>query len=149
MIEISRAGVKDHGMVTALLFQYAEEQGLRQGLDRDRWEGVLAGLLDSDAWLFLLAADGDGEPVGIAVMNWSLTLFGSSVDGRIVALMVDRSRRGEGVGGMLMEELLAASRRRGCREVEVAVNAGDDVEAFYRKFLPDDCRTMLGWYCSD
>lgn len=148
-LEINRAGVKDHGLVTRLLLEFARVEGIEAEVDRDRWEGVLAGLLDSDGWLFLLATDEEGEAVGLAAVNWYLTLYGSSVDGRIVAMIVDEDYRRQGVGTQLMEEVLAASRRRGCREMEVALRRSDEMASFYRQFEPGSIQELLIWDCGD
>ena len=67
MVEIARAGVKDHGVVTALLVEFARHQGWTPEVDRDRWDGVIAQLLNSVGWLFLLAME-DGEPAGLAAV---------------------------------------------------------------------------------
>jgi GNAT superfamily N-acetyltransferase len=148
MVEIQRAGVKDHGNVTALLLQFVKAQGLELGTDRDRWERVVADLLDSDGWLFLLAFDGE-EPAGLAVVHWFLTLYGSTVDGRLLAVVVEEGHRGTGVGTLLVEEVLRASRRRGCSELEVEVQRGDAIADFLRKFTPDREKMLLSWDCGD
>ncbi|MHB8895153.1 MAG: GNAT family N-acetyltransferase [Candidatus Geothermincolia bacterium] len=146
MLEIQRAGVKDHGTVTALLLEFARGQGLRPEEDIDRWERVVAELLDSDGWLFLLALD-DEEAVGLAAINWFLTLYGSTVDGRLIAIVVDGEHRRRGVGTRLMEDALAAARRRGCSELVVSVGIGDEIEKFYRKVAPMGEQKLLTWRC--
>jgi GNAT superfamily N-acetyltransferase len=148
MVDIQRAGVKDHGNVTGLLLKFVRSQGLELGTDRDRWERIVADLLDSDGWLFLLAFDGD-EPVGLAAVNWYLTLYGSTVDGRLLAVIVEEDNRGTGVGTMLVEEVLRAARRRGCTELEVELRKDDAFAEFLRKFAPDSEKMVLSWICSD
>jgi len=148
MVDIQRAGVKDHGIVTALLLEFARTQGRPPEADLDRWERVVAELLNSDGWLFLLAFEGD-EPVGLAAVNWFLTLYGSSVDGRLIAIVVEGEHRRRGIGTKLMEDLLAAARRRGCSELEVSVGQGDAIEQFYRKFAPRSEHLLLTWKCHE
>lgn len=144
MVEIQRAGVKDHGMVTELLVEFENAVGNEPHADRDRWERVVAELLDSDRWLFLLALE-DSEPVGLAVVNWFLTLFASSADARLVAVVVEPERRGAGVGTALMKEALSAARRRGCRVLEVSAENSDGAIEFFRRFEPGTERVLLVW----
>jgi ribosomal protein S18 acetylase RimI-like enzyme len=144
VLEIERAGVKDHGVVTALLINFARSEGWTPEVDRDRWDRVIAELLHSDKWLFLQAMD-DGEPVGLAVVNFSLTLYGSREQARMTALIVDEEFRRRGVGGRLMEEVLASVRRRGCRELEVNVAPDENILGFYKRFNYTGQRTLLTW----
>ncbi len=145
MIEIDRAGVKDHGIVTGLLLNFFDAQGWKPEVDRDRWDRVLAELLNSDGWLFLIARE-DGEPVGLAAVNWYLTLYSSREKGRLSALFVDEESRRQGIGTELMDSVLGAARRRGCRELETTVNPGDaSTIAFYHKFEPSTELKVLTW----
>lgn len=147
MLEIQRAGVKDHGVVTGLLLEFADSQGWRPEVDSDRWERVMAELLDSDGWLFLLASNA-GEPVGLAAVKLYLTLYGSRQQARLMALVVSAAHRRHGIGTGLMESAMAAARRRGCRELEASMDAGDEsLEAFYRRFGGGRERKLMIWPC--
>ncbi|HEY5502046.1 MAG TPA: GNAT family N-acetyltransferase [Candidatus Anoxymicrobiaceae bacterium] len=149
MAEISRAGVKDHGVVTKLLIDIARLEDWHPEVDRDRWDGIIAQLLDSDRWLFLLAHEED-EPVGLAVANWSITLKGGRDQGRMMALIVEEGSRRRGVGTRLMEETLGAARRRGCRAFEVSAETADEsVAAFYRRFGSFQEKTLFEWPCAE
>lgn len=148
MVEIERAGVKDHGVVTALLINFARGEGWTPEVDRDSWDRVIAELLDSDRWLFLLAWS-DDEPVGLAAVNLTLTLYGSREQARLNALIVDEAFRCTGIGGRLMEEVLASMRRRGCRELEVSLATDEDVLGFYAKFDFTGRRLLLTWECGE
>ena len=149
MVEIARAGVKDHGVVTALLVEFARHQGWTPEVDRDRWDGVIAQLLNSDGWLFLLAME-DGEPAGLAAVNWFLTLYGSREQGRLMALIVEEKRQKRGTGTRLMEEVLSLARRRGCRALEVCVDPSDEAIArFYKKFDYAREQRLLIWPCGE
>jgi len=148
VIEITRASVKDHGIVTGLLLDYMREVELRPEADRDRWDRIIAELLNSDGWLFLLARD-EEDPVGLAVVNFFLSLYGSWAQGRISALIVDEQHRHEGIGTRLMEDMLAAARRRGCRELEASVAQGSPEEAFYTGFGYNAERRLLLWPCRE
>lgn len=147
MAETQRASVKDHGVVTALLIEFARHQGWTPEVDRDRWDRVVAELLDSDKWVFLLATE-DGEPVGLAAVYWFLTLYGSREQGRLMALVVDEDHRGRGIGSLLMQDVLNAARRRECREIEVSVEPADEsAMRFYAKFQYAGERRLLSWPC--
>ena len=149
MLQIERAGVKDHGVVTSLLLDFSATQGWKPEVDRDRWDRVLAELLNSDSWFFLLALE-DGEPVGLAAANWFLTLYGSREQVRLVALMVDVEHRRRGVGTLLMESVVGAARRRGCRELEAAVDPSEEgLVSFYRRFTRPGERLLLSWPCEE
>lgn len=148
MVEIDRAGVKDHGVVTALLMNFARSEGWTPEVDRDRWDRVIAELLDSDGWLFFIARS-DGEPVGLAAVNLNLTLYGSREQARLTALIVEDTHRRCGFGGALMEEVLAWVRRRGCRELEVSLAPDEGVLDFYSRFEFTGRRTLLTWDCAD
>lgn len=147
MLEIERAGVKDHGIVTGLLTEFGRSQGIVPEVDHDRWEQVIAELLSSQGWLFELALD-DGEPVGIAAVNFSLSLFGSGEDARLAALIIREGHRRCGFGTELMRSVMAAVRRRGCREFQIVVSPDDEaLAAFYGRFGFADGRTQLSWRC--
>lgn len=147
MADIDRAGVKDHGIVTALLLNFARTQGWTPEVDRDRWDRVVAELLNSDSWLFLVAHL-EGEPVGLAVATFSLALYGSREQARVNALIVEEAYRRQGVGSELFETVLAAVRRRGCRELEVTVGPGEEeIIDFYRRFGFEGERRLLTWPC--
>ncbi len=147
MLEIQRAGVKDHGVVTGLLLEFSESQGWKPEVDRDRWDRVMAELLNSDGWLFLLASN-EGEPVGLAAVKLYLTLYGSRQQARLMAMIVSSEHRRHGIGTSLMEHAMAAARRRGCRELEVAIDADDEAgEAFYRRFGGESEKKLLTWPC--
>lgn len=148
MVEIERAGVKDHGVVTALLVNFARGEGWTPEVDRDRWDRVIAELLDSDGWLFLLAMS-DGEPAGLAAVNLNLTLYGSREQARLTALIVDEAYRRRGIGSRLMDEVLAWVRRRGCRELEVSLAPDEEVMGFYSRFDFTGRRMLLTWRCAE
>lgn len=134
MVEIDRAGIKDHGVVTGLLLSLAVNEGWEHEIDHDKWDRVIAELLNSDGWLFLVAYEGE-EPVGLAAVNFLLTLYGSLEEARLVALIVDEGYRRRRIGSRLVEEALAAARRRDCREIQASVPPDDeDLVGFLKRF---------------
>ena len=149
MADLSRAGVKDHGVVTKLLIDIARLEDWHPEVDRDLWDGIIAQLLDSDRWLFLLAFDCE-EPVGLAVANWSITLKGARDQGRMMALIVEDGSRRQGIGTRLMEETLGAARRRGCHAFEASAETADKaVGDFYRRFDSYQEKTLFEWPCAE
>lgn len=149
MLDIQRAGVKDHGVVTGFLEEASLSRGWRPEVDRDRWDWVVAELLDSDSWLFLLAYR-DGEPAGVAVVSWQLTLYGSREEGRLEALLVAEEHRREGIGSGLMEAVLTAARRRGCRGLEACLPPGaEGALSFFKKFEYAEEKKLLIWPCGE
>lgn len=149
MVEINRAGVKDHGVVTTLLIDVAKLEGWHLEVDRDRWDRIIAQLLDSDRWTFLVAYEAE-QPVGLAVANWSITLKGARDRGRMMALIVEEDYRRQGVGTTLMKEALGAARRRGCQEFEVVLETDDArIEEFYRRFEAYREKKLFSWPCEE
>jgi L-amino acid N-acyltransferase YncA len=147
MLKIEKAGVKDHGVVTGLFIEFAESRGLSPAVDRDRWDRVIAELLNSDKWLFVVARDA-GKPVGFAAATWFLTLHGTRQQARLTAVIVDEEHRRSGVGTHLMRSMMEAARRRGCWELEAVVETGDEVSgAFYRSFEGFIENTAITWRC--
>jgi GNAT superfamily N-acetyltransferase len=145
MMDIERAGVKDHGIVTGLLLDFFDTRDWKPEVDRDRWDRVIAELLNSDGWLFLLAREGD-EPVGVAAVNWYLTLYSSREKARLSALFIQEESRRRGIGSSLMDSVLGAARRRGCRELQVPLDPEDSsTTAFFQKFEPSRELRILTW----
>ena len=85
-------------------------------------EAVSGALLDDGRALILVARDG-GRPVGLAYLSFQWTL---ERGGRVVwleELYVLPERRGRGIGGLLLQSALGVARDRGCRAVELEVEA--------------------------
>lgn len=145
MLVITRAGVKDHGIVTELLIFQSGASGWRPDEDRDKWDRVLAELLNSDGWLFLLGRL-DGEAVGLIAANWTLTLGSSHEKASVQALVVDRCHRKQGFGTELVEAMLASARRRGCREVEARFSPSDvELSSFFKSFEDTTHWSSVSW----
>ena len=85
-------------------------------------EAVSGALLDDGRALILVARDG-GRPVGLAYLSFQWTL---EYGGRVVwleELYVLPELRGRGTGGLLLQAALDVARDRGCRAVELEVEA--------------------------
>lgn len=147
MIDIARAGVKDHGIVEGLLLDFARSQGTEPESDRDSWDMVVLELLNSDHWVFWIAFY-DDEPVGIAAINFLFSLYGASEEARLAAIYVDDEYRRKGIGSELMELILMSARRRGCRCVEVQILPNkEDIISFYKRFDYAEQHISLTWNC--
>ena len=77
----------------------------------------LAALL-ADPAVTLLAALGDGEVVGLALVAVYTKLEG--VTARLEDVVVDAAARGRGAGAALVTAAIAVARRRGARELELS-----------------------------
>jgi GNAT superfamily N-acetyltransferase len=148
MLEIKRAGVKDHGVVVMLLVEFSSSQNWEPEVDRDGWDHVVAELLGSPRWLFLVAYEND-EPVGLTVLNFMLSLQGAREEARIAALIVEREHRRKSVGGELLKAAIVYACRRGCREIETTVVSDEGTAAFLRKFDHDRENLSITWKCRE
>jgi len=147
LLRIDRAGVRDHGVVTGFLLEYSRANQWEPEDDRDRWERIVAELLNSERWLFLIAHD-DDEPVGMAAVSFCLSLTSSREEARLAVILVDEGHRRLGIGTLLMESVVAAVGRRGCRELEARVDRREEAAiAFYNRFDNPRERLVLTWPC--
>jgi GNAT superfamily N-acetyltransferase len=67
----------------------------------------------------VIAADLDGALAGVAAVHAIPLLEHTGWRGRLVALVVDETRRGRGVGRVLVTAAEAAAVQLGCREMEI------------------------------
>lgn len=147
MVEIERAGIKDHGIVSGLLLAQFESYGWKPEVDRDRWDRIIAELLDSRGWLFLIARD-ETMMVGLAAVNFNLSIYGSREQARLATIVVEEEYRGRGIGTELMNSVFSAVRRRGCRELEVREEPeAGDILGFFRRFDFSAERVLITWPC--
>jgi ribosomal protein S18 acetylase RimI-like enzyme len=114
-------------------FRFPEDYEAAAGLWRSMEKGVRVGASDTpeelrkklerDADLFLVA-EADGALIGTVIGGF---------DGRrgmIYHLAVDRGYRGQGVGGLLMDEVERRLRAKGCRRCYLMVTP-DNVDAMH------------------
>ncbi|MBN2026972.1 MAG: GNAT family N-acetyltransferase [Actinobacteria bacterium] len=66
-----------------------------------------------------LCAVSEGKLVGFCSLSVRKSLWGQGFLGYVDELVVDESRRGEGIGGMLLERALELAKKDGCRRVEL------------------------------
>jgi GNAT superfamily N-acetyltransferase len=125
----------DTARISVLLGQLGHPSGEAQVLARlDDWR--------DDRRSVLIAAETDGLVVGVAAFHAMPLLERDGRRGRLVALVVDDSCRGQGVGRALVTEVEREARRLGCRELEVTSNrAREAAHGFYRGLGYDDVCT--------
>jgi ribosomal protein S18 acetylase RimI-like enzyme len=86
-----------------------------------------------DAGTHLIAAEEDGEVIGLAAMQVMPLIHRDLPVGRITAMVVRADRRGAGVGRRLEEELEAIARRQGCGRIDLTSrHHREEAHAFYR-----------------
>ena len=85
---------------------------------------------DSDV---VLVAELGGEVVGVVSLHVTPFFNEGQSRGRVTALVVGPGRRGQGVGGVLLQAVEAAARRRGCTAMELTSSTHrHDAHRFYR-----------------
>jgi ribosomal protein S18 acetylase RimI-like enzyme len=76
----------------------------------------------------------DNQVVGLAQLHASPTIEHERPAAKISALVVDESRRGQGIGRALVEEMEAEARARRCVLLFLTTAARrEDAQAFYRR----------------
>jgi GNAT superfamily N-acetyltransferase len=123
--KVRRADLDDIARITVLLDQLGYPTDTERVRARmDTW------LADPRSALFV--AEVDGLVVGVAALHAMPLLERDGNQGRLVALVVDDSCRGQGVGRMLMTEVEQEARRLGCGRMEVTSSrARDAAHGFY------------------
>ncbi|GAA4529035.1 GNAT family N-acetyltransferase [Amycolatopsis samaneae] len=116
----------DTARITVLLGQLgypADEARVRVRLDD----------LLTDRRSALFAAEVDGLVAGVAALHVLPMLEQDGCLGRLLALVVDDSCRGQGVGGELVAEVEREALRQGCRKLEITSSrTRDAAHRFYR-----------------
>jgi GNAT superfamily N-acetyltransferase len=97
-----------------------------------------------DDWLtdkrsVLIAAEADGLIQGVAALHVMPMLEHDGLRGRLMALVVDDSCRGQGLGRRLVTEIEINARDLGCRDMEVTSSRSRDAaHPFYRSLGYED-----------
>jgi len=103
---------------------------------RDHWhksEPAVASIRASAARIlaggdgeYLLAAAGDGAPSGVAQLRFRFSVWTSAEDCWLEDLFVEGDARGAGLGRALVEASFDRARERGCKRIELDVNADNE-----------------------
>lgn len=79
--------------------------------------------IDTDARQLLVVGEQDGQVVATLQLTFIPHLtYGGSERAQIEGVRVERSLRGTGIGGQLIEWAIDEARRRGCRLVQLTTN---------------------------
>jgi ribosomal protein S18 acetylase RimI-like enzyme len=114
MVQVRRCGAADFEDVLALLRQLWPGTAL----DRDALRAVFDRAIASDAQDYLCAVEGE-RVIGFASLTVKNNLWQAGHLGHVDELVVDEAHRGRGVGTLLLNELIAVARQRGCRRIEL------------------------------
>ena len=126
--QVREASEKDGAGVVALIAQLTSEMGGSSALTED----YVAGYLRFPGNHVLLAEE-DGSILGLISFSVRPGLFHAADCALIEELVVAAGRRGRGVGGMLLNDLLVRLEQQGCAEVAVTTMPGNEGAArFYR-----------------
>lgn len=123
---------EDVEVVTALMAGFRDHMGKDRPRDEEMRATVEA-LLEDPATEFLLAADGGGDPAGVCQLRYRLSVWTGADDCWLEDLYVESHVRRAGLGRALVEVAFDRAGRRGCRRIELDVNAdNEDAIALYR-----------------
>jgi GNAT superfamily N-acetyltransferase len=117
-IEMARAG--DSNAVVDLLGEQFREHGIE--LAQEQLSVAVQGMLSDAARGGILLAY-DPEPVGVAVLAFTWTLEHGGLVAWLDELFVVPDYRGRGIGGALLRRALGVAAERGCRAVDLEVDA--------------------------
>jgi ribosomal protein S18 acetylase RimI-like enzyme len=111
-----------------LLYDFNEEYG-EPSPPPDRLAGRLTALVHDDQVTVLLSrAQGNGAPVGVAVLRFAPSLWSDGQEAYLAELYVVPDRRGQGYGRELITESLRVARASGA-DYAFLVTSEDDVLA--------------------
>jgi GNAT superfamily N-acetyltransferase len=120
VVEVRGATIEDISGLCALLVQLPVDSPGDVPIERAR--EVLPAILAQDARLLLVACDGE-RIVGTAdvIVLPNLTHAGRPY-ANVENVVVDASRRGQGIGRALMEAAIAHARAHGCYKISLTSN---------------------------
>jgi len=128
---IRRVTLEDGPAIARLLGQLADIGGWPFS---PAWvEANLAPMLEDEGYV-LLAAEVQGQAVGLLTLHLRRTPFHPMPVALIDELVVDRDWRSKGAGRRLVEEAMRVARARGCGKMEVSTERFNQAaQAFYRR----------------
>ena len=116
-----RASASELDTVTALIAEFRDWFGKDEPAT-DEMRVSVERIHTSGEGEYLLAAGGDGEPVGVSQLRYRWSVWTSAEDCWLEDLYVRESARGEGLGRALVEASAERARERGCKRIELDVN---------------------------
>jgi GNAT superfamily N-acetyltransferase len=115
-MDVRRAGPGDVLELAALRWEWRVDEGGERGLDRPEFEGQFAEWVEGhrDSHLAWLAVDDAGDAVGMAWLAIVDRVPGPGVGlrraGIVQSVFVRQLRRDHGVGGLLLDHVIACAR---------------------------------------
>jgi ribosomal protein S18 acetylase RimI-like enzyme len=145
MLEIRSCTIADLPAVKTLLDQLTEVAHGDQDISLDRLHRLLAEMGSVPDIYINRVACLDQEVVGFLSAIFYKTLFHEGGTCLINELIIDKDRRGGGIGEQLVKDIVGEARRRGMDEVEVGTEQDNQRAAsFYQKCGFDETYLLLG-----
>ena len=119
---LERGGVDDLDAVMRVM-EEAFEPCFGEGWSRSQ----CAGILPMTGVSLTLAREGDGTVAGFALARAVLD------ESELLLIGVDRAHRGQGVGGLLLDQFIAAGREMGLRLLHLEVRDGNRAIHLYER----------------
>lgn len=123
--EIRRADAADAAAVAALLGEFRDWWDKSEPTD-SAMQASVERILDAGEGEYLLAVDDSGEAVGVAQVRYRWSVWTSAHDCWFEDLWVREDARRDGHGRRLVEAVIERARERGCKRVELDVNADNE-----------------------
>jgi ribosomal protein S18 acetylase RimI-like enzyme len=111
------AGPQDAALVASLLIAFRDHMGYSTPPD-ESFHATVAMLIEDPKCVYLLADD-----LGVAQLRFRLSVWTGVEDCWLEDLFVSEDARGQGLGRALLEECFAVARSRGCKRIELDVQA--------------------------
>ena len=118
---LTPARAEELAAVTALLAAQLDEHAIP--LERGLLDDAVRGALEDDGRALILVAREGARPVGLAFLSFQWTLERGGWVMWLEELYVLPELRGQGTGTALLRAALEVARARGCRAVELEVEA--------------------------
>lgn len=119
MMILRRAAESDLDIVYALVCEL--ERGGDENMNLSAFAPVYLRNAGDENVVYLVAED-EGKTVGFGSMHVQSLLHHCGFVAEVQELVVAEGCRGRGVGMLLLNELEAEARRRGCRQIELCCN---------------------------
>ena len=130
-----RAGMPEAEVVAGLLVEFRDHFGRTWPSENAFIAGVERLMGQTDAEYLLAAPDADSAPAAVCQLRYRFGIWYAAEDAWLEDLYVRESARRHGLGAALVDAALARARERGCRRIELDVNAANAAgRALYERF---------------
>ena len=129
-----KAGPHEAAIVARLLVAFRDHYG-GDWPSENAFASVVERLMDDPRTEYLLGAREEGGPAeAVCQLRYRLSVWTASDDCWLEDLFVEEGARGSGLGEAMVTAALDRARSRGCRRVELDVDAGNaPARALYEK----------------